>query len=65
MVVKIMELLGSSSESWPKAVEEAVSKAGESVRNIYEVDIDTLKAKVENGKITEYLAQVKLSFRIE
>ncbi len=54
LVVKIIELVGTSPESWPKAVEEAVSKAGEGLRNIHGVDVIGLKAKVENG--SQYLA---------
>ncbi|MCH9041369.1 MAG: dodecin family protein [Nitrosopumilus sp.] len=65
MAVKIIELMGTSSESWPKAVEEAVSKAGESLRNIHAVDVISLKAKVANGKISEYRADVKIAFVIE
>ena len=65
MAVKLIELLGTSSESWSAAVEEAVGKAGESLRNIHAVDVLSLKAKVENGKITEYRANVKLAFVIE
>ncbi len=65
MAVKIIELLGTSAESWPKAVEEAVDKAGESLRNIHAVDVISLKAKVANGKISEYRADVKIAFVIE
>ena len=64
LAVKIIELMGTSSESWPKAVEEAVSKAGESLRNIH-ADVISLKAKVANGKISEYRADVKIAFVIE
>ncbi|MBI3623596.1 dodecin domain-containing protein [Candidatus Pacearchaeota archaeon] len=65
MVVKIMDLIGKSSTSWPGAVEEAISKAGKSVRNIYEVDVVSLKAQVKDGKIAEFLAHVRLAFEIE
>ena len=65
MAVKIIELMGTSTESWPKAVEEAVNKAGESLRNIHSVDVLSFKAKVDNGKITEYRADVKIAFVIE
>ena len=65
LAVKLIELMGTSTESWPKAVEEAVTKAGESLRNIQAVDVLSLKAKVENGKISEYRANVKIAFVIE
>jgi flavin-binding protein dodecin len=57
--------MGTSTESWPKAVEEAVGKAGESLRNIHAVDVLSFKAKVDNGKIIEYRANVKIAFVIE
>ncbi len=65
MAVKVIELVGASTESWPKAVEEAVSKAGESLRNIHGVDVTGFKAQVKDGKITEYRADVKIAFIIE
>jgi len=65
LAVKVIELVGSSTESWPKAVEEAVSKAGESLRNIHGVDVISLKAKTENGKISEYHADVKIAFVLD
>jgi len=60
-----MDLIGSSSKSWPDAVEKAVSRAGESIRNIHDAEIMSLKAKIENGKITDYLATVRLTFKVE
>ena len=65
MAVKVIELVGTSTESWPKAVEEAVSKAGESLRNIHGVDVLGFKAQVKDGKIAEYRADVKIAFVIE
>jgi len=65
LAVKIIELMGTSAESWPKAVEEAIDKAGESLRNIHAVDVVSLKAKVADGKISEYRADVKIAFVIE
>ena len=57
--------MGTSTNSWPDAVEEAVAKAGKSLRNIHSVDVLGLKAKVANGKITEFRANVKIAFLIE
>jgi len=65
LVEKLMDLIGSSSKSWPDAVEKAVSRAGESIRNIHDAEIMSLKAKIENGKITDYLATVRLTFKVE
>ena len=65
MVVKIIELMGKSANSWEEAANEAVNKAGESVHNIHAVDVLGFKAKVENGKITEYRANVKIAFVLD
>ena len=61
----MIELMGTSTKSWPDAVEEAVAKAGKSLRNIHSVDVLGLKAKVVNGKISEFRANVKIAFLIE
>ena len=63
MVIKIMDLIDSSTKSWPDAVEEAVSKAGESIRNINEAEIVSLQAKIENGKILSILQVLSSVFQ--
>jgi flavin-binding protein dodecin len=65
LAVKLVELMGTSSKSWDDAVEEAVAKASESIRGIHGVDILGFKAKIENGKIIQYRADVKIAFVIE
>jgi flavin-binding protein dodecin len=65
LVVKLIELIGVSSKGWEDAVESAVNKAGESLKHIHAVDVLGFKAKVENGKISEYRANVKIAFVIE
>lgn len=65
MAVKLVELMGTSEKSWDAAVEEAVAKASSSVRNIHGVDVLGFKAKIENGKITQYRADVKIAFVID
>lgn len=65
LVVKIIELIGTSTKSWEDATEEAVNKAGETIKNIHAVDVLGFKANVENGKITEYRANVKIAFVVE
>jgi len=65
LAVKLIELMGSSEKSWDDAVEEAVAKASNSVRNIHGVDVLGFKAKIENGKIVQYRADVKIAFVLE
>jgi len=64
-VVKVLELMSSSSKSWEDAAHQAVSEASKTVKNIRSVYIQDHSAVVVNGKITEYRVNVKLSFEIE
>ncbi|MCJ7608959.1 dodecin family protein [Candidatus Bathyarchaeota archaeon] len=64
-VGKVVELIGSSKESFEGAVENAVDEAAKTIRGIREVWVQDLKAAVENGKITEYRAGVKVTFLVE
>jgi flavin-binding protein dodecin len=62
-VYKIIELVGSSPNSWDEAARNAVEKAGESLRELRIAEVSELDMKVENGKVTAYRARVKLSFK--
>jgi len=63
-VYKIIELVGSSANSWEDAAKNAVEKAGESLRELRIAEISKLDMKVEEGgKVTAYRARVKLSFK--
>ena len=64
-VAKVVELIGSSPASWEEAVKNAVEAAGHSIRNIKGVDVKRWTAKVENNKIVEYRAVVKIAFIVE
>ena len=64
-VAKIIELVGSSKESWEDAVEKTLERTSKTIRNIKGVDILGQKAIVENGKIKEYRVVMKVSFVVE
>ena len=64
-VVKVVELIGSSPESWEAAVRNAVEAASRTVRKIKGVDVKRWTAKVENNRIVEYRAVVKIAFVVE
>lgn len=64
-VVKVIELVGCSSKGLQEAVECAVKEASKTIRNIKGVDILGWTAKVEENKIVEYCANVKISFLVE
>jgi flavin-binding protein dodecin len=62
-VYKIIDLVGSSPTSWEEAAKNAVETASKSLRDLRIAEIVKLDMKVENGKITDYRARVKLSFK--
>jgi flavin-binding protein dodecin len=64
-VAKVVELIGSSPNSWEEAVANAVEAAAHTIRNIRGVDVKRCTAKVENNKIVEYRAVVKIAFIVE
>lgn len=62
-VYKVIELVGTSTESWEKAAQTAISAAGQSLRDLRVAEVEKLDMKVEDGKITAYRARVQLSFK--
>ncbi|MDQ5857848.1 MAG: dodecin family protein [Acidobacteriota bacterium] len=64
-VAKIIELVASSDKSWDDAVRNAVAEAGKTVRGIRGVDVQDWTARVKDGRIVEYKANVKIAFGIE
>jgi hypothetical protein len=62
--VKIIKVLGTSTESWEDAAREAVAQATETVQNIHGIEVEDWTATVENGEITEYKATVELAFPV-
>ena len=64
-VYKIVELVGSSPTSWEEAVNNAVTKASESLRGLRICEVVKLDTKIEDNKIVAYRARVQLSFKFE
>ena len=64
-VVKVIELVGSSPNSFSDAVRNAVATASQTIRNITGVDVLSSNASVENGEINLYKVQVKIAFVID
>jgi hypothetical protein len=60
--VKIIEIMGVSTESFDNAVDQAVSKAAESINGITTVEVTNQTADVRDGKVAAYRVTVKLSF---
>ena len=64
-VYKIIELVGTSTESWEKAASAAVAKASTSLRDLRIAEISQLDLQIEGGKVRAYRARVKVSFKYE
>ena len=64
-VYKIIELVGTSTESWEKAAAAAVEKAAGSLRDLRIAEVSELDMQIENGKVQSYRAKIKVSFRYE
>ena len=64
-VYKVIELVGTSSESWEKAVANVVATASKSLQDLRIAEVTTLDVHIEEGKIVAYRAKVKVSFKYE
>ena len=64
-VYKVIELVGTSTESWERAAAAAVEKAAKSLRDLRIAEVVQLDMQLENGKVLAYRAKLKLSFKYE
>lgn len=64
-VYKVVELVGTSTESWEKAAAAAVARAGQSLRELRIAEIAELDMQISDGKVSAYRAKVKISFKYE
>jgi flavin-binding protein dodecin len=64
-VYKIIELVGTSTESWEKAAAAAISRAGKTLRDLRVAEVSELDLQLQDGKIEAYRAKVKVSFKYE
>ena len=64
-VYKVIELVGTSTESWEKAAEAAVNRAAKNLRDLRIAEIAELDLQIKDGKVEAYRARVKVSFKYE
>ncbi len=64
-VYKIIELVGTSTESWEKAAKAAVDRASKSLRDLRIAEVAQLDMQLKDGKVEAYRAKVKVSFKYE
>ncbi len=63
-VVKVIEVLAQSDESWEDAVQQALDEASKTVRNIKSIYVKDFQAIVEGGEIKGYRVNTKISFEV-
>ncbi len=64
-VYKVIELVGTSTESWEKAAENAVSRAGQSLRELRIAEVIQLDMQLKDGKVEAFRSKIKVSFKYE
>lgn len=64
-VYKVVELVGTSTQSWEKAAAAAIERAGKSLRDLRIAEVTDLDMQIKDGKVESYRAKVKVSFKYE
>ena len=62
---KVIELVGTSTDSWEKAAAAAIERASHSVRDLRIAEVVKLDLVIENGKVSAYRAKISVSFKYE
>jgi flavin-binding protein dodecin len=64
-VYKVIELVGTSTESWEKAAAAAIKRASKTLRDMRVAEVSALDLNVKDGKVESYRCKVKVSFKYE
>lgn len=64
-IVKVIEVLAESPKGWEEAAQDAVTQASKTIRNIKSVYIQDMQGTVEDGKITSFRVNAKISFVLD
>ena len=64
-VYKVIELVGTSTDSWEKAAAAAVERASQTLRDLRIAEVAELDLQIKDGKVESYRAKVKVSFKFE
>lgn len=64
-VYKVIELVGTSTDSWEKAAAAAIKRAAKSLRDLRVAEVSELDVVLKDGKIESYRAKIKISFKYE
>ena len=63
-VYKVIELIGSSPESWEKAASNAIDTASKTIEDIRVAEVVEMDLVVDNGKVSSYRTKLNISFKI-
>lgn len=64
-VYKVIELVGTSTQSWEKAAEAAIKRASKTLRDLRVAEVKQLDVALKDGKVEAYRAKVSVSFKYE
>ncbi len=64
-VYKVVELVGTSTESWEKATAAAINRAGKTLRDLRVAEVVKLDVQIKNGKVEAYRSRISVSFKYE
>lgn len=64
-VYKVIEIIGTSTDSWEKAAASAVQKASKSLRDLRIAEVVEMDMQLEEGKVRAYRTKIKVSFKYE
>jgi flavin-binding protein dodecin len=62
---KLVEVVGTSEESFAKAVASGVERAAQSLRNLDWFEVTEMRGRITNGKVSQYQVKIKVGFRLE
>ena len=64
-VYKLVEIVGTSEDSFARAVANGVERASETLRNVDWFEVTEMRGRVENGKVSQYQVKIKVGFRLD
>ncbi|MBF0278135.1 MAG: dodecin domain-containing protein [SAR324 cluster bacterium] len=64
-VYKVIELVGTSTESWEKAAQNAINRASQSLRELRIAEVVLLDMQIKDGKVEAFRSKIKVSFKFE
>jgi flavin-binding protein dodecin len=64
-IYKVVEVVGSSAESWEEAAKKAIERASQTLRNLRVAEVIDQDIKIEDGKAVNFRTKVRLSFKFE